>query len=219
MGTSPAISVLIIDDHDLFRVGLATMLDAETGVTVVAQSSLGSRGVRLAHELRPDVVLMDANMPDVDGIVATRQIISSDPSIRVIVLGIAAEEDEVSSAVIAGACGYVLKDTAVVDLVAAVRAAANGESWLAPRAATAILDRYRREYIERSPGQLPRERLSPREIEILRLVAQGLENAEIAEVLGISSRTAKNHISSVLAKLDVTNRVQAAVYAYRSGLA
>jgi two-component system, NarL family, response regulator LiaR len=217
-GQGAPVSVLIVDDHDLFRAGLTRMLDAEADIAVVAQASRGTMGVRLARELRPNVILMDLRMPDLDGIDATRQIVEENPSARVIALTVAAEERDVSAVVVAGACGYLLKDTPIAEVVAAVRAASTGESWLSPRAASGLLDRIRRDHVEPAADVEPLESLSPRELEVLRLVARGLENSQIAEELHISARTAKNHLSSVLTKLGMSNRVQAAIYAVRRGL-
>jgi DNA-binding NarL/FixJ family response regulator len=218
MGSGAPVGVLVVDDHDLFRAGLTRMLDSEPDMTVLAQASRGTMGVQLARELRPDVVLMDLRMPDLDGIDATREILAENPLARVIVLTVAAEEHDVSSAVLAGACGYLVKDSPISEVVAAVRAASTGDSWLSPRAASGLLDRMRRDYVAPKQEAEPLELLSPREVEVLRLVARGLENAQIAEELHISPRTAKNHISSVLTKLGMSNRVQAAIYAVRQGL-
>jgi DNA-binding NarL/FixJ family response regulator len=212
------IAVLVVDDHDLFRTGLVTMLQAAAGIEVAAQASLGRMGVRLARELRPSVVLMDLRMPDLDGIEAIKQILQNDPGTRVVALSVVIDEEVIAAAVLAGARGYLVKDTPIDDVIAAVRAAAIGDSWLSPRAAAALLDRMRREHVEPSRELQPRAKLSPRELEILRLVARGMGNAEIAAELDISPRTAKNHLSSVLGKLGVTNRVQAAIFAVRSGL-
>jgi len=216
--TPARIGVLIVDDHDLFRTGLASILDGEQDFEIVAQASRGRMGVRLARELRPDVVLMDLRMEDLDGIDAIREIIAAQPSARVIALTVASDERDVEAAVVAGACGYLLKDTPVGDIMAAVRAAAGGNAWLSPRAATAMLDRVRSYHVAPTAAPDPLEALSPRELEILRLVARGMENAEIAAELHISPRTAKNHLSKILAKLVVSNRVQAAIYAVRRGL-
>ena len=212
------IGVLIVDDHDLFRAGLAKMLQAEADVELLAQASRGKLGVQLARELRPDVILMDLRMPDLDGIDATREICAHDPGARVIALTVASDEKDVSDAVLAGACGYLLKDTPISEIVAAVKAAAGGDSWLSPRAAAAVLDRMRRQHVATTPGAEPLDLLSPRELEILRFVARGYENAEIAAELNISPRTAKNHLSNLLAKLGMSNRVQAAIYAVRRGI-
>jgi DNA-binding NarL/FixJ family response regulator len=210
---------LVVDDHDLFRTGLASLLAAQGDIEVVAQASGGRMGVRLARELRPDVVLMDLRMPDLDGIEATRAIIEQDPTARVIALTVASAESDVAAAVFAGACGYLVKDSPIDDVVVAVRAAANGDAWLSPRAAGALLERMRREHVDREPEPDGSDQLSPRELDVLRLVARGMENSEIAVELGISPRTAKNHLSSILAKLGMTNRIQAAIFAVRRGLA
>jgi NarL family two-component system response regulator LiaR len=194
------------------------MLEQQPDITVVGQASRGRSGVRLTLELRPRVVLMDLDMPDVDGISATREILSHSPETRVVALSAVSEIGDVEAAVLAGACGFLLKDAPVEDVAAAVRAASMGESWLAPRAASAVLERLRRDHVEPIATPSPRDVLSTRELEILRLVARGLENAQIANELGISPRTAKNHLSNVLAKLGMSNRVQAAIYAVRHGL-
>jgi DNA-binding NarL/FixJ family response regulator len=213
------IRVLVIDDHDLFRAGLASVLTSQNGIEVVAQASGGRAGVRLAAELRPDVVLMDQRMPDLDGPAATQQILARNPDVRVLALTVASDERDVASAVIAGACGYLLKDSPIDDVVEAVRAAARGITWLSPRAADALLDRIRRDYVEPEAVAESVPDLSPRELEVLQLIARGLDNTEIAAELSISPRTAKNHVSSILSKLEVPNRIQAATYAVRSGLA
>ncbi|HWF72788.1 MAG TPA: response regulator transcription factor [Solirubrobacteraceae bacterium] len=213
------IRALIVDDHDLFRTGLSSLLAATEGIDVVAQAPGGKMGVRLARELKPDVILMDLRMPDLDGLDAIQEIVEHEPAARIIALTVGSDEGDVAAAVVAGACGYLVKDAPLDDVVIAVRAAARGEAWLSPRAAAALLDRVRRDNVESEPEPEVISRLSPREVEVLRLVARGLENSEIAEELGISPRTAKNHLSSILGKLGMTNRIQAAIYAVRSGLA
>jgi NarL family two-component system response regulator LiaR len=210
--------ILVADDHDLFRVGLAASLATYEDIEVVAQASTGRMAVRLAAELRPDVVLMDLRMPNFDGLQATSEILKNDPSARVVALTVVAREADVAAAIMAGASGYVIKDAPIDDLVTAIRAAASGSAWLSPRAARAVLDRMRREHVAAGPPAETRgEQLSPRELEVLELVARGLDNKEIAAELCISPRTAKNHVSSILSKLGVTNRIQAAVY-WRRGL-
>ncbi len=212
------IRVLVVDDHDLFRVGLASMLSAHEDIEVVAQASRGNMGVRLAGELRPDVVLMDMRMPDLSGPEATRAIIEQDDSVRVVALTVMAEESDIADEVGAGACGYLLKDSPIEDVVAAIRAAADGTAWLSPRAAQTLVDRIRRGHKDAVHVAGDDRALSPREIEVLQLVADGLDNNEIAAELFISPRTAKNHVSSILSKLGVSNRLQAAIYAVRRGL-
>jgi DNA-binding NarL/FixJ family response regulator len=214
-----ATRVLVVDDHDLFRVGLASLLATEPDIEVVGQASGGRAAVQLTHELRPDIVLMDLRMPDLAGPDATRMILERDPSVRVIALTVLSQDDDVAGAVEAGACGYLSKDEPIEDVVTAIRAAAQGAAWLSPRAAQVVLGRLR-EATHSVADQLPiEEQLSARELEVLRLIASGMENAEIAEALNISPRTAKNHVSSILTKLGLPSRVQAAIYAVRRGLA
>jgi DNA-binding NarL/FixJ family response regulator len=213
-----AIRVLVVDDHDLFRTGLAALLGAHPDIEVVAQASGGRMGVRLADELRPDVVLMDVRMPDLEGPDATREILKRHPSARVVALTVVSEDADVAAVVEAGACGFLAKDMPIDGVAAAVRAAAQGAAWLSPRAAEVVLGRLRRAGMDREPDGLPLDELSSRELDVLRLIAQGLENAEIAAELGISPRTAKNHVSNILAKLGLPSRVQAAIYAVRRGL-
>jgi len=214
-----AVRVLIVDDHGLYRTGIATLLAAEDGIEVVAQASGGRVGVRLSRELRPDVVLMDLQMPDLDGVEATRLILAEQPATRVLVLTVVSDEDKVSAALGAGASGFLLKDTPVDQVAMAVRAAADGSAWLSPRAAEIVLGRMR----ETEPGSLADssllEQLSPRELDVLELLARGMENAKIADELEISPRTVKNHVSSILGKLGLTSRLQAAIYAVRRGFA
>jgi len=212
------IRVLVVDDHDLFRAGLASLLAEQPDIEVVAQASGGRVGVRLAEELRPDVVLMDVRMPDLEGTDATREILERDPSIRVLALTVVSDDADVAAVVEAGACGFLAKDTPIEGVVVAVRAAAQGVAWLSPRAAEVVLGRVRRNGAEAEPEPGPIDQLSARELEVLRLIASGMENAEIAATLGISPRTAKNHVSNILSKLGLPSRIQAAIYAVRRGL-
>ena len=214
------IRVLVVDDHDLFRTGLSSLLGEHPEIDVVAQASGGRAGVRLAQELDPDVVLMDLRMPDLDGSSATQAIVEHDSAARVVVLTAMSDDDDVTVAVKAGACGFLAKDTPVEDVAAAIHAAAHGAAWLSPRAAEVVLRCVRR--AEPGPDPAiggPEHTLSARELDVLRLIARGMENAEIAGALSISPRTVKNHVSSVLSKLGMPSRVQAAVYAVRQGLA
>jgi DNA-binding NarL/FixJ family response regulator len=215
---SGIIRVLVVDDHDLFRAGLTSLLGARPDMDVVAQASGGRMGVRLAAELRPDVILMDVQMPDLDGPAATRLILGRQPSVRIVALTVVSDEDAVASILAAGACGFLAKDTPIDDVALAIRAAVQGAAWLSPRASEVVLGRVRRETAVGEPERSLIDDLSAREVDVLRLVARGLENAEIAEALGISPRTAKNHVSSILGKLGQPGRVQAAVYAVRRGL-
>jgi two-component system nitrate/nitrite response regulator NarL len=217
-GPSETIRVLLVDDHALFRSGLSALI-AEEGFDVVGEASNGADGVRLARELVPDVVIMDLNMPGMSGVEATAATAAQAPASRVVVLTVSGDETNVTDAVLAGACGYLLKDASVEDILAALRAAAAGESWISPRVAGALLERVRRGAAEQiSEPEEAGASLSDRELEVLRLIAQGKENTEIAAELFISPKTAKNHVSSILAKLQLQNRIQAAVYAVKRGL-
>lgn len=212
------IRVLVVDDHDLFRAGLATLLTGQPDIDVVAQASRGRNGVRLAAELRPDVVLMDVRMPDIHGPEATRAILEENPDARVVILTVVTDDASVTAALEAGARGFLAKDTPIDSVADAVRAAAQGAAWLSPAAAEVIVGRMRKTRSD-AVAVDPEHSLSPRELDVLRLIAQGLENSEIADTLQISQRTAKNHVSSILGKLGLPSRVQAAIYAVRSGLA
>jgi DNA-binding NarL/FixJ family response regulator len=215
---SGAIRVLVVDDHDLFRAGLASLLAAEPDIEVIGQASGGRMAVRLADELQPDVILMDVRMPDLEGPDATSEILDRHPSTRIVALTVVSDDADVAAVVEAGASGFLAKDTPIDSIVLAVRAAANGVAWLSPRAAEVVLGRVRRDGGDEGPGPGLIDELSPREREVLRLIARGMENAQIAEELGISPRTAKNHVSNILVKLGMPSRIQAAIYAVRRGL-
>ena len=210
-----AIRVLVVDDHDLFRRGLRDLLE-EQGIRVVGEASNGEDAVRLAAHARPDVIVMDLHMPRMGGLEATRRLVETVPETKVLVLTISATDADVIEAVAAGASGYILKDASIEEIAAGVRAAAGGEeAVLSPKVAPGLLEHVRDASVERRDQVAE---LSDRELEILRLLAGGLDNEEIASELVISPRTARNHVSSILRKLELENRVQAAVYAVRIGL-
>jgi DNA-binding NarL/FixJ family response regulator len=213
------IDVVLVDDHDLFRGGLRDLLE-DQGVTVVGEADNGERGAELVAELAPDVVVMDLNMPGIGGIEATRRVAAENPATRVLVLTISSDDESIMQAMMAGASGYMLKDASVDDLVAGVRAAAAGESSISPRVASKLLAWMRDGQAERAEAEPaePRHALTPRELEVLRLIADGKSNAEIAEELATSPKTVKNQIASILVKLQIENRIQAAVYAVRAGI-
>jgi DNA-binding NarL/FixJ family response regulator len=217
-GSAGTIRVLVVDDYDLFRTGLTSLLAAEPDIEIAAQASGGRAAIRLASELQPDVVLMDLRMPDLGGADATREILTSRPSTRVVVFTVLSEDEHVQEAMQAGACGFLAKETPIDEVITAVRAAARGVAWLSPRAAEVVLGQVRRAEREHVPDDERIQSLSPRELGVLQLIARGMENAEIAEALDISPRTAKNHVSSILAKLGLPSRIQAAVFAVRHGL-
>jgi DNA-binding NarL/FixJ family response regulator len=209
--------VLVVDDHDLFRTGLKSLLE-EHGVTVVGEASTGDQAVRMATDLAPDVVIMDLNMPGMTGVEATRKIVSSAPLTRVVVLTISDHDRDVLDAIVAGACGYLLKDASIDDLLRGIQSAAVGESLISPHIAAKVLQRVRAANTLPGGANAIRSELSDREIEVLKLIANGKDNAEIATELFISPKTVKNHISNILMKLQIENRIQAAVYAVRSGI-
>ena len=209
--------VLVVDDHDLFRTGLRNLLEEE-GVNVVGEAENGENAIRLAADLAPDVVIMDLNMPGAGGVETTRRLSSLAPLSRVVVLTISADDDDVMNAVMAGACGYLLKDSSIQELIAGIRAASEGESLISPQIAAKVLQRLRAQSKDADAAETIRAELSDRELEVLKLIANGKDNAQIARELFISPKTVKNHISNILMKLQIENRIQAAVYAVRSGI-
>jgi DNA-binding NarL/FixJ family response regulator len=213
---SDLLRVMLVDDHDLFRTGLRNLLE-EQGVQIVAEASNGAAALGLVRELAPDVVVMDLNMPGMNGIEATREIARLAPLTRVLVLTISDQDDDVIDAILAGACGYLLKDSSIQDLMQGIRAASIGEALISPHIASKVLQRIRA-YGVASDDAVSGPELSERETEVLRLIANGKDNAEIAQELHISPKTVKNHISNILMKLQIENRIQAAVYAVRRGL-
>jgi DNA-binding NarL/FixJ family response regulator len=211
------INVVLVDDHELFRGGLRDILE-DQGVNVVGEADNGERGAELVAELAPDVAVMDLNMPGVGGVEATRRIAAQTPTTSVMVLTISSDDETVMQAMMAGASGYLLKDASVEELVAGIRAAAAGESSISPRIASKLLVWLREGHAEQRTPEVARADLSDREIEVLRLLAAGKGNAAIAEELFISPKTVKNHIASILVKLQIENRIQAAIYAVKAGL-
>lgn len=200
--------VVIADDHPFYRQGLARLL-SQSGVEVVGQASNGPAAIELVEQTAPDVAVIDLNMPGMSGVEVTRRLNERMPASRVLVVSVSAQEDDVTEAILAGASGYVLKDGPVEEVVAGIRAAAAGESLLSPRIAGTLLDRIRdREQVQ---PELPPIPLSQRELQVLGLVAQGRGESEIGETLQIGAGAVTKHISSLLMKLQVENRVQAAM--------
>ncbi len=209
--------VLIVDDHDLFRSGLRNLLE-EQGVLIVGEAAAGQEALRIVRDVAPDVVVMDLNMPGMGGVEATRHISAIAPLTRVLMLTISDEDNDVIDAILAGACGYLLKDSSIQVLMDGIRAAAMGESLISPAIAAKVLQRVRASSTQPEIESTIRAELSEREIEVLKLIANGKDNAMIASELHISPKTVKNHISNILMKLQIDNRIQAAVYAVRSGI-
>ena len=215
--TASSVRVLLVDDHDLFRTGLRNLLE-ERGVQIAGEAGQGADAVRLVRELAPDVVVMDLHMPGMTGIEAIRQIHGFAPLTRVLVLTISDQDDDVLHAILAGACGYLLKDASVDELIRGIVAASVGESLVSPAIAGKVLQQVRATAISPEAADTIRAELSDRELDVLKLIAAGNDNAMIAAQLHISPKTVKNHISNILMKLQIENRIQAAVYAVRSGL-
>lgn len=206
------IRVVIVDDHPFYRDGLAELLTA-SGVEVVAAVPTGEAALSAVEELAPDVVVMDLNLPGISGIEATRRLAELAPATRVLVLTVSAQETDVTEAIVAGASGYVLKEAPIEEVVAGIRAAVAGHSFISPRIANLLLFRVQEQ--GRSGGDLAGAHLSARELDVLALLAKGRSNIEIAETLIISQSTVRHHISNILMRLQVENRVQAAVRAVR----
>ena len=207
------IRVLLVDDHAVVRDGLRTYLGLQDGLEVVGEAADGAEALRVAEELRPDVILMDLVMPVLDGVGAMRALRQRLPATRVIVLTSFTDEAQLLPAIQAGAAGYLLKNAQPAELRRAIHAAHAGEALLDPAVAARLV-----EAIAQPAGAAAPERLTPREREVLVLIGRGLSNKRIARELGVAEKTVKTHVGHVLAKLDVTDRTQAALYAVRENL-
>jgi len=212
------IRVVLADDHTLFREGVASLLERAEGISLVGAAASGEEAIRLADELLPEIVLMDLKMPGIGGIAATRAITGRNPHIGVIVLTMFEDDESVFAALKAGARGYVLKDADRGMLLRAIRAVAHGEALLAPSVARRVLDQFAPPTPPPTAAVALFDELTPREREVLQLIAQGRRNQEIAASLVISEKTVGNHISNIFAKLQVNDRSQAIVRALRGGL-
>jgi NarL family two-component system response regulator LiaR len=215
--TAQPIRVMLVDDHAVVRKGMRALLDREPGIEVVGEAETGEQAVHAAGRLRPDVILMDLEMPGAGGIEATRQITSEHPEIRIVVLTSHAAEEDVFPALKAGALGYLLKHSAPEEVLQAIHQARRGETALHPVIARMVLQ----ELNKPAQPQQPRtaEPLSERELDVLRLLARGMSNQEIADALVVGEATVRSHVSSILRKLQLASRTQAALYALRAGLA
>jgi NarL family two-component system response regulator LiaR len=216
-GADKPIRVLLVDDHAVVRKGMRALLDREPAVEVVGEAEDGEQAVHAAGRLRPDVILMDIEMPRLSGIDATRQITATLPDSRIVVLTSHAAEQDVFPALKAGALGYVLKHSAPEDVLHAIRQAYLGETVLHPTIARMVLQELHRPSGARQPGAS--DPLSERERDVLRLIARGLSNQEIADQLIVGEATVRSHVSAILRKLQLASRTQAALYALREGLA
>jgi DNA-binding NarL/FixJ family response regulator len=215
------ISVTIVDDHPIVRAGMRAVLDTATDIEVLGEGACGAEALSLVDQLAPDVLVLDLNLPDINGLDITQQLSKKALSTAILILTAHDEPEMVFSLLENGAIGYVLKDEALETLPGAVRAAARGESWLSPTVASQVVQRaVQREAVPAaeaeisSPAESP---LSPREMEILKLISQGLDNTAIAETLMVTKRTVQNHISNIYGKLGVTSRTEAMLFALRCG--
>ena len=208
------IGVLIVDDHAVVRQGLRTLLELQDDIEVVGEATNGLESVEQTRQLLPDVVLMDLVMPEMDGIEATRKIRALSPNTKVIILTSFAEDEKVFPSIKAGALGYLLKNVSPPDLVKAIQAAHRGEAQLHPEIARKLMDEF-----STRPDKPTSDELTERELDVLRLIARGRNNRDIAGELVLSEKTVKTHVSNILSKLHLSDRTQAAIYALREGLA
>ncbi len=211
------VRVLIADDHTLFREGLRQLLEMEKDIEVVGEADDGLTAIARTLEIKPDVVLMDINMPVVGGVAAIEQLATEMPDAGIIVLTMHRQDQYVFEAMRAGARGYLLKDAKPTDLVFAIRMVARGASLIDPRMTTTVLKEFRR-LASQAEEQQGVSGLTPKEVEILKLLAMGLSNKEIGQRLCLAEKTVKNYLSTIFQKLQITDRVQAAIYALRHGL-
>jgi DNA-binding NarL/FixJ family response regulator len=216
--TDAPIRVLLVDDDDLMRAGLRAVLSSDASVEVVGEADNGRAAVQRARAVRPDLVLMDVRMPDLDGIAATREVLATSPEVKVVILTTFEQDDYIFGALDAGASGFLLKRTAPEELLAGIHTVARGDSLLSPSVTRTVIDRMVRQPTpEIGSGRLLDE-LTPREREVLELVARGLSNGEIAAELVIEESTVKTHVKRILMKLRLRDRIQAVIFAYDSGL-
>jgi DNA-binding NarL/FixJ family response regulator len=210
--------VLLADDEDLMRAGLVELLTADPQIEVVGQASTGRQAVEQARRLAPDVVLMDVRMPDLDGIAATRELLRVAPEVKVLILTTFEQDDYVFGALRAGASGFLLKRTRPEELIAAVHTIAAGESLLSPSVTRRVIDRMARQPTPELADPVKLQGLTPREREVLGLIARGLSNREIAAALVVEESTIRTHVKRILMKLHLRDRVQAVIFAYETGI-
>jgi DNA-binding NarL/FixJ family response regulator len=213
-----AVRVLLVDDDDLMRAGLRSVLSSDPTIEVVGEASDGRAAVEETRQLRPDVVLMDVRMPNVDGISATREVLESRPEVKVVILTTFEEDDYIFGALRAGAAGFLLKRTSPEELIRALHTVATGDALLSPPVTRRVIERMAQEPVPEAPSSERLLVLTPREREVLELVGRGLSNREIAKTLVVEESTVKTHVKRILAKLRLRDRVQAVIFAYESGL-
>ena len=216
--TEAPVRVLLVDDDDLMRAGLKAVLSSDAGVEVVGEAGSGRAAVEQVRALHPDLVLMDVRMPDLDGIAATREVTAASPDVKVVILTTFEQDDYIFGALNAGASGFLLKRSGPEELLAAIHTVAAGDSLLSPSVTRTVIDRMARQPTpEIGPSRLL-DSLTPREREVLVLLARGLSNSEIAAELVIEESTVKTHVKRILMKLRLRDRIQAVVFAYESGI-
>jgi DNA-binding NarL/FixJ family response regulator len=213
------VRVLLVDDDDLMRAGLRAVLSSDETIEVVGEAGDGRAAIHEARVRSPDVVLMDVRMPDLDGISATREVLAVSPEIKVAILTTFEHDDYIFGALDAGASGFLLKRTRPEDLIAAIHTIAAGDSLLSPSVTRTVIERMARQPVSDRSAQERLGELTPREREVLELIARGLSNAEIGAAFVIEESTVKTHVRRILAKLGLRDRVQAVIFAYESGLA
>jgi DNA-binding NarL/FixJ family response regulator len=216
-GEPEPIRVIIVDDQELFRRGLTMLMDAEPGLDVVGEAGDGATGTELASRVAPDVVLLDVRMPKVSGIEACVAIKEAVPAAKILMLTVSDEESDLYEAVKSGASGYLLKDSSIEEVAQAIRVVADGQSLISPSMAVKLIDEFK-QMSQPDRGPVSTLRLTERELEVLRLVAQGLNNKDIAKRLFISENTVKNHVRNLLEKLQLHSRMEAVLYAVREKL-
>jgi RNA polymerase sigma factor (sigma-70 family) len=212
------VRVLLVDDDDLMRAGLRSVLASDDSVEVVGEAADGRAAIEAVPELKPDVVLMDVRMPNLDGIAATREILAVWPDARVLILTTFEEDDYIFGALSAGASGFLLKRTSPEELIAGLHAVAAGDSLLSPSVTRRVIERMARQPEAVTSASERLQELTPRERQVLELIAKGLSNAEIAQAFVIEETTVKTHVKRILMKLRLRDRVQAVIFAYESGL-
>jgi NarL family two-component system response regulator LiaR len=208
------IKVLLVDDHEMVRIGLAAVLGTEEDIEVVGEASNGNEGIRLAQEYKPDVILMDLVMEGMDGIETTRKVLKLQPNCKVIALTSFLDDEKMYPVIEAGAFSYLLKTSRATEIAQAIRAAVRGEPILESQVASKMMSRFRQQQL----ASAPHEQLTKREMEVLQLIAKGKSNQEVADALFIGIKTVKFHVTNVLDKLEVEDRTQAVIYAYENGI-